>query len=242
MKESVRRRLIHAADRFLLTRNVSKLFVQSETIQKRLSMWPELRSTVLYPPAPHRQYHCDRYGDFIFMVSRLTPLKRADLLIRALATADGEGIKAVIAGDGGERTRLADLVNELDLADRVQLIGQVTQPELLHYFAHCRAVCFPPLAEDYGFVTVEAFSSRKAVVTCTDSGGPAELVGDGERGFVVPPTPEALAAAIKELMEDSALAERLGHNGLHLAETITWPDTVDVLLGEKTAVQYSRTT
>jgi len=225
IKEGVRRRLIHAADRFLLTRNVSKLFVQSETIQKRLSMWPELRATVLYPPAPHRQYHCDRYGDFIFMVSRLTPLKRADLLIRALATADGEGIKAVIAGDGGERTRLADLVNEL-----------------LHYFAHCRAVCFPPRAEDYGFVTVEAFSSRKAVVTCTDSGGPAELVGDGERGFVVPPTPEALAAAIKELMEDRALAERLGHNGLHLAETITWPDTVDVLLGEKTAVQYSRTT
>jgi len=54
--------------------------------------------------------------------------------------------------------------------------------------------------------------------------------------------PSPLAAAIKELMEDSALAERLGHNGLHLAETITWPDTVDVLLGEKTAVQYSRTT
>ena len=74
-------------------------------------------------------------------------------------------------------------MNELDLADRVQLIGRVTQPELLHYFAHCRAVCFPPLAEDYGFVTVEAFSSRKAVVTCTDSGGPAELVGDGDRGF-----------------------------------------------------------
>jgi glycosyltransferase involved in cell wall biosynthesis len=242
IKEGIRRRLIHAADRFLLTRNVSKLFVQSETIQKRLAMWPELRATVLYPPAPHRQYHCDRYGDFIFMVSRLTRLKRADLLLRALATADGDGIKAVIAGDGGERTRLTDLVNELDLADRVQLIGPVTQPELLHYFAHCRAVCFPPLAEDYGFVTVEAFSSRKAVITCTDSGGPAELVGDGERGFVVPPTPEALAAAIKRLMEDSTLAETLGHNGFHLAETITWPDTVDVLLGEKTAVQYSRTT
>ena len=242
IKEGIRRRLIHAADRYLLTRNVTKLFVQSETILKRLSMWPELRASVLYPPAPDRQYHCDRYGDFVFMVSRLTPLKRADLLIRALATADGEGIKAVIGGDGEEHARLAALVKELDLGDRVQLVGTVSQPALLHYLAHCRAVCFPPLAEDYGFVTVEAFSSRKAVVTCTDSGGPVELVADGERGFVVAPTPESLAAALRRLMDDSALAEKLGQNGLDLARTITWPDTIDVLLGAKTAVQYFRTT
>lgn len=241
-KERVRRRVMHAADRYLLTRNVSRLYVQSRTIQQRFAMWPELKSTVLYPPAPQRPYRCDGYGDYVFMVSRLTPLKRADLLIRALATGDGEGIKAVIGGDGEERARLAALVKELDLGDRVQLVGTVSQPALLHYLAHCRAVCFPPLAEDYGFVTVEAFSSRKAVVTCTDSGGPVELVGDGERGFVVAPTPEALAAALRRLMDDSALAEKLGQNGLDLARTITWPDTIDVLLGAKTAVQYSRTT
>ncbi len=47
-------RLIHAADRYLLTRNVDRLFVQSRTIQNRLAMWPELRSTVLYPPPPQR--------------------------------------------------------------------------------------------------------------------------------------------------------------------------------------------
>ena len=46
-KERVRRALIHAADRYLLTRNVTRLFVQSRTIQQRLSMWPPLRSTVL---------------------------------------------------------------------------------------------------------------------------------------------------------------------------------------------------
>ena len=51
----MRRRLIHAADRYLLTRNVDRLFVQSRTIQNRLAMWPELRSTVLYPPPPQRR-------------------------------------------------------------------------------------------------------------------------------------------------------------------------------------------
>jgi glycosyltransferase involved in cell wall biosynthesis len=69
-----------------------------------------------------------------------------------------------------------------------------------------------------------------------------ELVADGERGFVVAPTPESLAAALRRLMDDSALAEKLGQNGHDLARTITWPDTIDVLLGAKTAVQYSRPT
>ena len=58
---------------------------------------------MLYPPPPQRAYRCDEYGDYVFMVSRLTPLKRADLLLRALATPDGRGIRAVIAGEGEER-------------------------------------------------------------------------------------------------------------------------------------------
>ena len=72
--------------------------------------------------------------------------------------------------------------------------GRLTEDQLIAELATCRAVCFPPFQEDYGFVTVEAFASRKAVITCRDSGGPAELVKDGVNGFVCEPTPEALGA------------------------------------------------
>jgi glycosyltransferase involved in cell wall biosynthesis len=165
------------------------------------------------------------------MVSRLTPLKRADLLVRALATADGAGIRAVIAGDGEERERLKALIATHDLGDRVTLVGSVDQTQLLHYLAHCRAVCFPPLQEDYGFVTIEAFSAQKAVVTCTDSGGPAELVRDGVEGFVAAPTPEALARSLRTLAEDPALAEEMGGRAAQRAAGINWPDTVRALTG-----------
>jgi glycosyltransferase involved in cell wall biosynthesis len=226
MKERVRRAGIHAADRYLLGRNVKRLFVQSRTIQQRLAMWPEVRSTVLYPPAPQRPYRCDDYGDYIFMVSRLTPLKRAGLLIEALATPDGAGIRAVIAGDGDARPTLEALIDEREVGDRVQLVGPLTDPELLDHLARCRAVCFPPLDEDYGFVTVEAFASRKPVVTCRDSGGPAELVRDGESGFVCEPTPESLAAALRRLMDDRALAERMGGAAFVAGAALNWPDAV----------------
>ena len=74
---------------------------------------------------------------------------------------------------------------------------------MLEHLARCRAVCFPPYDEDYGFVTVEAFASRKPVMTCTDSGGPAELVSDDVNGKVCAPRPETLAVALREVMDDA---------------------------------------
>ena len=225
-KERVRRTLIHAADRYLLTRNVSRLFVQSRTIQQRLALWPELRSQVLYPPAPQRPYRCDAYGDYVFMVSRLTALKRADLLVQALALPDAAGIRAVIAGEGEDRPALEALIARLGLSGRVTLAGRLTDAQLIDHLARCRIVCFPPLAEDYGFVTAEAFASRKAVVTCRDSGGPAELVEDGTSGIVCEPTPSSIAAALGSVMNDRALAERLGASAQTAGAKLDWAETV----------------
>ncbi len=227
-KERVRRTLIQAADRYLLTRNVKKLFVQSKTVQRRLAMWPELQSTVLYPPAPQRPYRLEGWGDYVFMVSRLTPLKRADLLIEALAHPDAAGLRAVIAGHGEERERLEALVLRLGLSHRVTLIGAVSEEHLVERLSRCRVVCFPPVEEDYGFVTAEAFASHKAVVTCRDSGGPAELVVDGVNGVVCDPTPAALAAALKGVM-CGGVAERMGNAAFETGRRLNWPDTVKVL-------------
>jgi glycosyltransferase involved in cell wall biosynthesis len=229
IKEGIRRKLIHAADRYLLTRNVTRLFVQSRTIQQRLAMWPELRSTVLHPPAPQRPYRCDAYGDYIFMVSRLTMLKRADLLLRALATPAATAIRAVIAGDGEERAALVDLARALGVANRVTFTGVLTDADLIAHLARCRAVCFPPLDEDYGFVTAEAFASAKAVVTCRDSGGPVELVQDGVTGFVTEPTPEALGHALARMMDDRGAAETMGQAAVQYGARLKWADAVSAL-------------
>jgi glycosyltransferase involved in cell wall biosynthesis len=227
-KESVRRALIHRADRYLLTRNVRRLFVQSRTIEHRLAMWPELRATVLYPPPPQRAYRFEGWGDYVFMVSRLTPLKRADLFLEALARPESAGIRAVIAGEGSERQRLEETIARLGLGSRVTLAGRLSDEQLLDHLARCRAVCFPPLDEDYGFVTAEAFSSRKAVVTCRDSGGPAELVADGVTGVISDPSPAALAVALQRVMAAEA-AERMGTAALAAAARLNWADAVGML-------------
>ena len=229
VKERVRRRFIHAADRYLLTRNVCRLFAQSHTIQRRLQAWGRIDSTVVYPPPPPRPYRCDGYGDFMLVVSRLTRLKRVGLAIGALAQPDAAGARLVVVGDGEEAPRLRQQAVDLGVDARVTFLGAVPEEVLLTQLATCRAVCFPACAEDYGLVTAEAFASGKAVVTCTDSGGPAELVRDGENGFVTAPAVEALASSFG-LLSDQALAERLGAAARRQAAGMTWDAALERLL------------
>jgi glycosyltransferase involved in cell wall biosynthesis len=229
VKERVRRAVLHRADTFLLNR-AERRFVISATVQKRLQRWGRISSEVLYPPPPVREYRCDGYGDYLFAVSRLTPLKRFDLILRALAEPIAAGIRCVIAGEGSELKELQRLRNNLDLADRVEFVGRLDEAQLVEHLARCRAVVFPPVNEDYGFVSVESFSCAKPVITCSDSGGVAELVRDGQNGFVTDPTPEALAAKMRVVMDDRNLAIRLGEAGRVDASKMTWPDAVNKLL------------
>ncbi|HWW85101.1 MAG TPA: glycosyltransferase family 4 protein [Vicinamibacterales bacterium] len=230
IKESIRRAILHGTDRWLLKSRVTRVVAQSATIQSRLVRDFNLHTDVLHPPAPPRRYRCDRYDNYIFAVSRLTPLKRVDLLIRALAEPPAGRVRAVVAGEGESRSDLEALAKTLGVADRIEFLGATNEATLIDHLSRCRAVAFTPIAEDYGLVAAEAFASRKAVVTCSDSGGPTELVRDGETGLVTESTPRALAGALERLSGDVSLAERLGANAAAVSSTMSWATTVSRLL------------
>jgi len=230
LKESVRRRIIHAVDTRLLKRNVTKLYAQSATIQKRLERWGKIPSEVLYPPPPQRDYRTESYQNFIFTVSRLQRLKRVDLLVEAFRYVKNQDLRAFIIGDGPERESLSRRIREYGLENRVMLLGAAEEENLMSHYGRCLAVFFCPRSEDYGLVTAEAFASRKPVVTAEDSGGPAELVRDGESGYVVPPDPARIAEKFDLLAGTRGLAEKLGGNGHRFISRLTWPETIKKLL------------
>lgn len=226
IKEGIRRSALRGVDRWLLKQNVTRVVAQSRTIQRRLSDDLDVRADFLYPPPPLTGYHCAGYGDYILAVSRLTSLKRMDLAVRALAEGAARHVKLVIAGEGESRPALEALAGSLGIANRVTFLGKIDEHTMLGHLARCRAVCFVPFDEDYGLVTVEAFASRKAVVTAVDSGGPAELVRDDTNGLVCEATPRAIAIALARLTDDPALAERLGARAEALVLTMTWADAI----------------
>jgi glycosyltransferase involved in cell wall biosynthesis len=229
IKESIRRQLIHAADTYCFTQIVRKQYAVSATVRDRLARWNGVRADVLHPPAPPRAYRCEDYGDFLFFVSRLETLKRADLAIRALSERAAAGVRLVIGGDGPERQTLIALARQLGVSDRVTFAGRLDDAGLVDHLARCRAVVFVPRDEDYGFVTAEAFQSSKPVITCRDSGGPTELVTP-DTGFVVDPTPESVALAYGTLGSDRALAERLGERAKASVVDLTWANAVQTLV------------
>jgi len=230
IKERARRAMVQWADRRFLTGHVQKLLTISRTVAGRLRRWGDIPADVLHPPPPQRPYRCDTYGDYIFAVSRLAPLKRLSLLVEALAKPDAAGISCVIAGDGEARQALQQTIDTRGLTSRVHLIGRIDDGQLVEHLASCRAVCFPPFDEDYGLVTVEAFASRKPVITCSDSGGPTELVIDGVSGRVCLPSPEALAVALREMTDNPARARQFGEAGYDQTRAMTWEKALKKLV------------
>ncbi|MBN2371787.1 MAG: glycosyltransferase [Vicinamibacteria bacterium] len=230
IKERIRRRMFHAIDRWLLTRNVTRVVAQSRTIQFRLERFGGIPSEVLHPPAPERNYRNDDYGESIFAVSRLDRLKRLDLLVESAAHVKNRSLHFRIAGEGPEASHLRARIRELGLESRVELLGPISEDALLTELSRCRAVFFAPKNEDYGLVTLQAFRSAKAVLTANDSGGPTELVRDGENGFIVAPDPIAVAEKLEALGEDRTLAERLGQAALADSRAHTWERAIRVLL------------
>ena len=135
-----------------------------------------------------------------------------------------------IAGEGPLQGELRKQIEGLGVEDRVELVGFVSAEELLDLYAGCRAAYYAPLNEDYGYVTVEAFLSRKPVLTTTDAGGPLEFVDDGVNGAVCEPEAGSIAAAINAYAADRRRAASHGDAGYARASKITWDGVIEKLV------------
>ncbi|MCA9970442.1 MAG: glycosyltransferase family 4 protein, partial [Anaerolineales bacterium] len=207
------------------------IFTESQNVANRLKQYNGLDGKALYHPPQYwsRHYHA-AYGDYILSVGRLVPLKRVDLLLRALARPGVNG-RAVIVGEGPERANLEALAAQLGIQQRVEFAGAQWGQELVDLYANARGVYYAPYDEDYGLVTPEAFRSHKPVITTHDAGGTLEFVFDDETGYVTAPEPDAVAGAVSRLMADEATCARLGDAGRDSVEFISWDYVIDNLLG-----------
>jgi glycosyltransferase involved in cell wall biosynthesis len=129
---------------------------------------------------------------------------------------------------------IEETIKAADLSDRVILDNRwITEEEKVEQFAKCLAAAYLPLDEDsYGYPSLEASHSSKAILTTTDSGGVLELVQDGFNGLIADPTPESLASAMDRLYLNRANTEAMGVNAKQrLADlNISWKHVLERLL------------
>lgn len=209
-----------------------KKFSISGTVSNRLKHFNDVDSVPLYhPPASEEKFFCDDYLPFIFVPSRLEMSKRQDLIIRALQYTRHD-VSIIIAGTGTFENNYKELVETLNLKNRVRFTGYISENEKLLYYARCLAVFFGPLDEDYGYITLEAMLSSKAIITCNDSGGPLEFVRDNDTGYIVDPNPELIAVKLDEIYENRTVVKRMGRDARNYYQDLdlNWDNVVDKLM------------
>ncbi len=116
------------------------------------------------------------------------------------------------------------LIKEYGLQDRVKYTGRLTPGELVKRYAASEVAVVPSLYEGFGFPAAEAMACKVPLVS-TSGGALPEVTGqDGEAGIIVRPAdPDAMAGAIKRLLDDEMLRRKLGEAGrLRVESNFTW--------------------
>jgi glycosyltransferase involved in cell wall biosynthesis len=228
--QSLRQEIIQNDQQAL--KSFNKVFTIGKTVSRRLQHFNQISSVTLYhPPKLYGQFYTSPAEPYIFFPSRLEELKRQHLLIKAMKYVKSP-VLALIAGDGGQKIALQNLIEQLDINHRVRLIGRLSDAEMLGFYAHSLGVFFGSYDEDYGYVTLEAMLAAKPVITCTDSGEAVEFVVNKETGFIVQPEPEAIAQAIDNLYFHQQRATEMGMAGLERYRTldISWENVINQLI------------
>ena len=183
-------------------------------------------SEVLHPPLIEDNFKKSAYQPFAFIPSRLHRWKKIDFLIASWKNVKSD-IDLLIAGTGEDRAYFEKLANG---DNRIKFLGNITDEQLVDYYAKALFIPFAPIDEDYGYVTLEAFRSKKMVLTCKDSGEPTNMVINHVNGFVVKRDKKEFAKKVDWIMENQDSARQYGEQGYQLILNIDWDNTIETFI------------
>ena len=210
-----------------------QIYTNSLIVSRRLKDFNNITSEPLYPPILNpKQFFCNKYGDFIYYSSRINQIKRQLLAVEAMKYTKTD-VKLLISGKSESPQYIEEIFNYIkkhSLKNKIKVLDAwITEEQKATFFSECLAALYIPYDEDsYGYPSLEAHHSRKAVITCTDSGGTDELIIHNKNGWLVEPEPDKLAEYFDQLYLNKQLAERMGVDGAErIVELgITWDNVI----------------
>jgi glycosyltransferase involved in cell wall biosynthesis len=163
-----------------------------------------------------RRYALPAGRPLILSVGRLSPEKRADVLIEAVATQDAADTVLALAGSGPDEGRLRELAARRGVSERVRFLGFIPGTDLPGLYRLADLFAIASEAELQSLVTMEAMASGLPVVA-VNAGALGELVHPGENGFLARPGRAAdVAGSFDLLCRDRELRARMSKSGLRI--------------------------
>jgi len=148
-------------------------------------------------------------GPLILSVGALIPRKGQDLLIAALPSLPDAML--LLAGKGESEADFRALAAELGVADRVAFLGSVPHDDLPALFAAADIMALVSASEGLANAWVEALACGTPIIA-SDVGGIRELVKTPAAGRIVARTPEAIAAAARDILANPPAREEVAAN------------------------------
>ena len=175
-------------------------------------------------------------GRIMVTSSSDVPMKGLVPLLEAVAKLRTErDVELVVIGRPTEGGRVARTIERLGLAPVVRCVSGISDDELAGLYAQAEVAVVPSLYEGFSLPAIEAMACGVPLVATTGGALPEVVGADGETGLLVAPDDaEALAGAIRRVLDDPALAARLGEGGRRrVLGRFTWEATA-----RGTAEQY----
>jgi teichuronic acid biosynthesis glycosyltransferase TuaC len=162
-------------------------------------------------------------GPVVLCVGALIPRKGQDLLVRALPLLPD--VTLLLAGQGQYRRNIESLAQELGVDRRIGFLGSVPHHKLPRIFAAADVMALPSASEGLANAWVESLACGTPIVI-SDVGGARELLDRPEAGQIVAREPEAIAAAIRAILDNPPEQEKVREAALRF----TWAANGDALL------------
>ena len=169
--------------------------------------------------------------NYVLAVGSVSPIKKHDFVIEALSLMDQKiRPKFIIVGnmspdDYVEKIKRMAAEKGVDLD--IKLL--ISDNELLTLYNEARMVIYPPIMEPLGLVPLEAMACGTPVIGVKE-GGIRETIVDGKTGILIERDPAACAEAIKKLLFDPALGQKMGEAGrAYVVEKWSWEKCTDRL-------------
>ena len=167
----------------------------------------------------------------ILSVGIQVPRKGHDVLLHALALIKDSPWQAVIVGgvhDEKHAAELETLTGVLGLGERVMFAGRMEADDLSDLYARASLFALATRYEGYGIVFNEAMSFGLPIISC-DTGAVPDTVAVGAGLLVQPDDPDGFGAALRTVLADHALRERMRKVSQRAGEALPgWAHTVDL--------------
>ena len=207
-----------------------EIFVNSKYSQDIAENIYGKKGVIIYPGVDTEKYKpvsFEEKENYILSLGRISKFKNLDILLSAFWKMKNEKISLYIVGDGEEKENLQNLAKKLNIEDRVKFFSNISDQEVVKFYAKAKVFVLCSKNEPFGIVPIEAMACGTTVIA-DNSGGPMETIINNETGELIDCDVKNLNNTLEKLLSDDELLKKYSTQARkHIEMNFSWKKSAE---------------